>query len=79
MHVALEFLALAAARAVAVQQSMHTELLKTLAVVVQSLATEPQRRGQTLLVDPLLHQLHHQQPTRSLVAQIHPLAQTAAM
>jgi hypothetical protein len=54
VQVALQFLALAAARAVAVQQPLHPELTETLAVVVQGLATEPEYLGQPRLVDPVL-------------------------
>ena len=75
----LALLALAAARAVAVQQPLHAKLPVALAVVVQGLAAELQRFGQTRLVDPVLHQLDRQQTPLRLVAQIHPLAQTAAV
>ena len=46
---------------------------------MQGLAAELQRFGQTRLVDPVLHQLDRQQTPLGLVAQIHPLAQAAAM
>jgi hypothetical protein len=58
---------------------MHTKFPIALGVVVQRLATELQRLGQTRLVDPVLEQLHHQEPTRGLIAQIDPFAQAAVM
>ncbi|MEJ2327551.1 MAG: hypothetical protein P8Y25_12370, partial [Chromatiaceae bacterium] len=79
MDVALALFVLAPARAITVQQPMHAEFLIALAVVVQGLATELQRLGQTRLVDPVLDQLYDQEPTRGLIAQIDPFAQAAVM
>ena len=60
VQMTLALLALAAARAVAVQQPVHAKLPVALAVVVQGLAAELQRFGQARLVDPVLHQLDGQ-------------------
>jgi len=79
MDVALALFVLAPARAIPVQQPMHAEFVIALAVIVQGLATELQRLGQPRLIDPVLDQLHHQDPPRGLIAQIHPFAQAAVM
>ena len=79
MDVSLALFVLAPARAVTVQQPLHAKFLIALVVVVQGLATELKRRGQARLVDPLLDQLHDQEPTRGLVAQIYPFAQAAVV